>query len=148
MKKVFEPGTDTVKDVSKDVTKLMMVLSKENWKTKKNLKEKVSDLNIDKSLKTSCLATPLVNLCKPDTKSQLKIIKHFTSKKVNSFLINENKPRAIYDKLLTFCTIQTKSLSSKEAFWKWLLITVTMLFMLTCWIANSCLKSQMNWTLN
>ena len=44
IKKVFEPVTDTIKNTSEDLTKTMMLTSKENNKAFENLKNKFLEI--------------------------------------------------------------------------------------------------------
>ena len=55
MKKVFEPVTKTIKDVSEDVTKTMMLTSKENSKAIENLHNKLLEIMNDRGIIASYL---------------------------------------------------------------------------------------------
>ena len=56
----------------------------------------------DKGLIAPYLASSLVNLFKPDNKSQFRLIKDFNSTKVNEFLINGGIPVTLFSNMLTF----------------------------------------------
>ena len=59
MKKAFEPSSKTIKDVSEDVTKTMMITSKENNLALENLNNKLSEILNDRSILPSYLMSPL-----------------------------------------------------------------------------------------
>ena len=65
MKKVFEPVTKSIKDVSEEVMKSMTENSVNNNKAKQNLKEKNLESMNDKGMIAPYLAASLVNLFKP-----------------------------------------------------------------------------------
>ena len=56
----------------------------------------------DKGLIAPYLASSLVNLSKPEKKSQFKSIKDCSSNKMNGFLINGSIPVILYSNMLTF----------------------------------------------
>ena len=75
MKKVFEPVTKSSKDVSEEVNKTMTENSIANNKAVENLNEKFLELMKDKGVKAPYLASSLVNLFKPENKSQFRFKK-------------------------------------------------------------------------
>ena len=77
MKKVFEPMTEIAKDVSKGISKTITETSIKNNKAFSDLNEKVSELMNVKGMIAPYLASSLVNLFKPENKSQLKLKKDF-----------------------------------------------------------------------
>ena len=58
MKKVFEPVTKTIKDVSQDVTKTMIITAKENNQALENLNNKLLEIMNDRGKLTTYLMTP------------------------------------------------------------------------------------------
>ena len=68
MKKLYEPVTDTIKDVSENITKTITETSIKNDKTIENLNEKILGLMNDKGMIAPYLATSLVILLKPEKK--------------------------------------------------------------------------------
>ena len=56
----------------------------------------------DKGMIAPYLASSLVNLFKPENKSQFKLTKDLSSTKMNDFKINESIPVTLYSNMLTF----------------------------------------------
>ena len=75
MKKLYEPITDTIKDTSRVITKTITETSIKNNKAISDLNEKVLELMNEKSLIAPYLASSLVNLFKPENKSQFRFKK-------------------------------------------------------------------------
>ena len=75
MKKVFEPVTKSITDVSKELTKTLTETSNKNNKAMENLNEKNLELMNDKGMIAPFLAPSLVNLLKSENKSQFRIKK-------------------------------------------------------------------------
>ena len=71
MKKLYEPLTDTIKDVSENITKTITETSIKNNKAISDLNEKTLELMNDKGMIAPYLATSLVNLFKPENKVNL-----------------------------------------------------------------------------
>ena len=99
--KLLEAMTDAIKNTSQDITKTITETSIKNSKKSKSFNEKNLDLLNDKGMITHTLAYFLVNLFKPENKSQFRIKKDFNSARVNDFLINGGVPVSIYDNMLT-----------------------------------------------
>ena len=72
MKKLFEPVTKTLEKTYQDISKTVTETSKENIKAISDLNEKVLELLNEKSLIAPYLASFLVNLFKPENKTQFK----------------------------------------------------------------------------
>ena len=102
MKKVFEPVTNTIKDVSENITKTLTENSNNNNKAIENLKEKILELMNDSGLIAPYLASSLVNVFKPENKSQFRLKKDLNSTKMNDFLINEGIPVTLVSNKLIF----------------------------------------------
>ena len=56
----------------------------------------------DKGLIAPCLASSLINLFKPENKSQFRLKKDLSSTKMNDFLINEGIPVTLFSNTLLF----------------------------------------------
>ena len=67
-----------------------------------NLNGKVIESMNDKGMIAPYLASSLVNLFKPENKSQLILLKDSNSIRMNDFLINTNIPVTLYSNMLTF----------------------------------------------
>ena len=102
MKKAFEPVTKPNKDVSEDVTKTMMVTSKENNQALENLKNKPLEIMNDRGIQAYYLLSPLAKIINPENSTQIKLIKDSTSNRVNDLKINKTIPVNLHDNLLTF----------------------------------------------
>ena len=102
MKKVFEPVTKSLENTSENLTKAITENSINNNKAIENLNEKVLELMDDKGMITSFLASSLVNLFKPENKSQFRLKKDLNSTKMNDFLINKGIPVTLVSNLLIF----------------------------------------------
>ena len=66
VKKVFESVTDTNANTSEDITKTMMLTSKENNKSLEKLSNKLSEISNDRGIVSSCLLTPLSEITNPE----------------------------------------------------------------------------------
>ena len=73
-----------------------------NNKAIENINEKVLEWMSDKGMIAPYLASPLVNLFKPENKSQFRLKKDLNSTKMNDFLINEGIPVTIISNMITF----------------------------------------------
>ena len=74
-KKVFEPVTKSLERTTQDITKTIVETSRNNNKAIENLYEKVLELLNDKSMIAPYLASSLVNLFEPVSKSQINLKK-------------------------------------------------------------------------
>ena len=102
MKKFNEPLTDTIKNVSENISKTSSESSINNNKAIENLNEKVLESMNDKGL----IDSSLIEVIKSDNKGQFRLIKDPNSTKPNDFLINEKVPVTIISKMLTFRDIK------------------------------------------
>ena len=102
MKKLYESLTDTIKNVSEHITKTLTENSNSNNKAIENLNEKVLELMNEKGLIAPYLASSLVNLFKPENKSQFSLRKGHNSTKMNDFLIHGSIPVTLFSNLITF----------------------------------------------
>ena len=101
-KKLFKPMTDAIKNTSENMIKTLTETSINNNKTIENLNEKILELMNDKGLISPYLTSSLVNLFKPENKSQFKLKKDLNSSKINDFLINESIPITLFSNMLIF----------------------------------------------
>ena len=102
MKEVFEPLTNTLKKTSKNISNTITETSIKNIKAISDLNEKVLELMSDTGLIAPYLASSLVNIFKPENKSQFRIGKDLNSTKMNDFLIHGRKPVTLFSKMITF----------------------------------------------
>ena len=88
--------------IYQNYTKGYIKTSIKNNKAVSDLKENVWEKMNDKGMIAPYLSCSLVNLLKPENKSQLKLIKDHFSVKMNDFLINTSIPVTLYSNMLTF----------------------------------------------
>ena len=100
--KLFKPMTDAIKNTSENITKTSTENSINNNKAIENLNEKILELMNDKGLISPYLASSLVNLFKPENRSQFRLKKDLISTKMNDFLINEGIPVTLFSNMITF----------------------------------------------
>ena len=101
MKKVFEPVTKTIKDVSDDVTKSMMISSEENNLALENINNKLLEIMNDKGMRASYWLSALSKITTLENTTQFKLVKDSNSNRVNHLLIHNSIPSTLHDKLLT-----------------------------------------------
>ena len=94
--------TDAIKSTSENKTKTLTENSINNDKAIENLIEKLSELMNDKGLISPYLASSLVNLLKPENKSQFRLERDLNSTKLNDFLIKEGIPVTLFSNVLLF----------------------------------------------
>ena len=102
MKNVFEPVTKTIKDVSEDLTKTMLITSKENNMALRNLNNKLLEIMNDRGISASYLMFPFSKITNSKNCSQFKIVKDSSSNRVNDLLMHKTTPITLHDNLLTF----------------------------------------------
>ena len=102
MKKVFEPVTKLVENNSENITKTLTETSINNNKAIENLNEKVLEMMNDKGMIAPYLASSLVNLFKPESKSQFSLKKDLNSTKMNDFLISGGIPVTLFSNMIVF----------------------------------------------
>ena len=102
MKKVFEPVSKSIKDVSEEVTKTMTENSIKNNQALENLNNKLLEIMNDRGILASYLMSPLSKITNPENTSQFKLVKDNNSNRVNDLLIKNTIPITLYNNLLTF----------------------------------------------
>ena len=101
-KKLFKPMTVAIKDTSENLTKTITENSIRNNKAIENLNERNLELMDDKGLIAPYLASSLVNIFKPENKSQFRLKKDLNTTKVNDFLIKDGIPVTLFSNMITF----------------------------------------------
>ena len=102
LKKLYEPLTDTIKDVSENLTKAISETSITNNRELENLNTKLLEIMDDRGILASCLLSPLSKIPNPENSTQFKLIKDSNSDRVNDLLIKNTLPITLHDNLLTF----------------------------------------------
>ena len=101
-KKLIKSMTDAIKDTSDNLTKTITESSINNNKAIEKLNERILELMNDKGLIAPYSTSSLVNLFKPESKSQFRIKKDLNSTKMNDLLINEGIPVTLFSNMITF----------------------------------------------
>ena len=94
--------TDANQDTSDNLTKTIMENSINNNKAIENFNEKILELMNDKGLIVPFSAFSLVNIFKPENKSQFGLKKELKSTKVNDLLIYDCIPVSLFSNMITF----------------------------------------------
>ena len=102
LKQAFEPITKSLENTSENITKTITETSNKNNKAISDLNEKVLELIDEKGLIAPYLASSLVNLFKPENKSQFRLRKDPNSTKMIDFLIHGNIPITLFSNMITF----------------------------------------------
>ena len=102
LKEVFEPITKSLEKSSENITKTITETSFKNNKAISDLTEKVLESMNDKGMIAPYLASSLVNLFKPENKSQFRLRKDPSSIKMNDVLLHGNIPITLFSNMVTF----------------------------------------------
>ena len=100
--KFFKPMTDAIKTTSENISKTLTENPINHNKTIENLNEKNLELMNEKGLIAPYLTSSLVNLFKPENKSQFRLRKDTNSTKLNDFLIHRGIPVTLFSNMITF----------------------------------------------
>ena len=92
--------TDAIKNTSENITKTLTEIFINTNKAIENLNEKISEN--DRGMIAPYLASSLVNIFKPENKSQFRLEKDLNSTKMKDFLINGGIPVTLVSKMLIF----------------------------------------------
>ena len=102
MKKVFEPVTKSIKDVSKCVTETLTESCFKKNKALAKINDKLSKILSGRSVIATFLLSPLSKITIREHTSQFQLLKVPNPKRVNHVLINKTVPPTLYDILLIF----------------------------------------------
>ena len=102
MEEIFEPITKSLEKTSENITKTLTENSINNNKAIENLNEKILELMNDKGMIAPSLASSLVNLFKPENKSQFRLRKETNSTKMNDFLTHGGIQVTPFSNMITF----------------------------------------------
>ena len=102
VKKLYEPLTDTIKDVSENITKTLTETSKENNIAIEKLNNKLLEIMNDRGILASYLMSPLSKITNTEISTQFKLIKVSSSNRVNDLKINNSIPITLHNTLLIF----------------------------------------------
>ena len=99
MKKVFEPVTKSIKDVSEEVTKTMTVSSIKNNQALEKLNNKLLEIMKDRGRIASYLLSPLSKITNPGNNTQFKKVKGSSSNRVDDLLTHNSIPITLHENL-------------------------------------------------
>ena len=102
MRRVVEPVTKSIKDVSDEVTKALTETSINNNKAIEILRNNFLKTINDRGIIAFCLLSPLSKITNPENTTQFKLVKDFSSNRVNGLLIHNSIQITLHDNLLTF----------------------------------------------
>ena len=102
MKKVFEPVTKSIKDVSEEATKTMTENSIKNNQALENLSNKLLEMMNDRGILATYLMSPLSKITNPENTTQFKLVKDSSPNRVDDLLIKNTIPITLYNNLVTF----------------------------------------------
>ena len=101
MKKVCEPVTEIIEDVSEHITKTMTDTSKEKNKTSASLNDKRLNLKNDRNILASSLLFLLSKITNTEHTGQFQLVKSLESNRVKDVLIIKILPVTLYHNLMT-----------------------------------------------
>ena len=101
LKKIYKPLTDLIKDVFENVTKTISETSMKNTKAISDLNEKVLEVMNENGLIAPYLASSLVNLFKPENRSQFRLKKDLNLSMMSDFSINGGIPVSSLSNMIT-----------------------------------------------
>ena len=102
MKKIFEPVTKTIQDLSEDVTKTITETSNINNQAIENLNNKLLGIMTDRGILATYLMSPLSTITSPENFNQMKLVKNHNSNRVNDLFLKKTIPITLSNNLLTF----------------------------------------------
>ena len=92
----FEPLPDTIKSTSENITKTMMLNSKENNEALESLNDKLLEVMNDRGVLPFYLKSPLSKITNLENASHFKLVKGHNSKRVSDLLMNNTIPVTLY----------------------------------------------------
>ena len=102
MKKVFEPVTKSLENVSENLTKAITETSTKNNLAIENINNNLLEIMTDRGILATYLMSPLSRITNPDNTNQFKLVKDHNSKRVNDLLMKNKIPITLYGNMLTF----------------------------------------------
>ena len=102
IKKVFEPVTKSIQDVSEEVTKTKTETSQNNNKALEILNNKHPEILNDRGILPSYFMSPLSKVTNTEFSIHFILVKNSDSNRVNDLKINKTIPITLYKNLLTF----------------------------------------------
>ena len=102
MKKVFEPVTKSLQNVSENFTKAITETSIKNNLAIESINNNLLEIMNDRGILATYLMSPLSRITNPENASQFKLVKDPSSNRVNDLKINKTIPITLYGNMLTF----------------------------------------------
>ena len=102
MKKVFEPFTKSIREISEEVTKTKTETSNNNNRARKKISNKLPEIMNDRGTLASYLMSPLSKITNPKNTTQFQLVKDSSSIRSNDLLMKNTIPITLHDNSLTF----------------------------------------------
>ena len=102
VKKVFEPLTKSIENVSEEITKTIPEPSNNNNRTLANLNDKLLEIMNDRCIVASYFLSLLSKITNLENISQFNLLKDHKSNRVNDLLIHNTIPINLHDNLVIF----------------------------------------------
>ena len=102
MKKVFEPATKSLENISENLTKALTETSIKNNLAIENINDKLLEIMNDRGVLATYLMSPLSRITNLENSTQFKLVEDYNSNRVNDLLINNTLPITLYGNILTF----------------------------------------------
>ena len=102
MKKVFEPVTKSLENISENLTKAITESSIKNNLAIENINEKVLEIMNNRGILAIYLMSPLSRITTSENTTQFKLVKDQNSNRVNDLLLNNTIPITLYGNILSF----------------------------------------------
>ena len=102
MKKVFEPVTKSLQNISENITNAVTDSSIKNNQAIENVNNKLLETMNDRGILATYLMSPSSRITNPEKSSQFKLVKDPNSNRVNDLLMKNKIPNTLYGNMLTF----------------------------------------------
>ena len=103
LKKIFDPVTKSLDNTSQEITETIVETSNNNNKALEILNNKLLGIMNDRGILASYLTSPLSKITNPENATQFRLVKDYSSNRVNDLFIHNSIPISFHENLLTFC---------------------------------------------
>ena len=116
MKRVFEPVTKSLENISQDITKAITETSNKNNLAIENLNNKLLEIMNDRGILASYLMSPLSKTNNLENTTQFILVKDHNSNSVNDLLIKKTITITLHNNMLTFLDTGKKIRTKRRSF--------------------------------
>ena len=102
IKKVFEPVTKSLENISENLIKTITDSFIKNNQAIENVNNKLLEIMNDRGIFATYLMSALSKITNPENKSQFRLEKDHNSNRVNDLLMKNKIPITLYGNMLTF----------------------------------------------